>query len=302
MRDFPPLRCVHTFEALARLMSYRLVTEELGIGRVAIHNQIQLLERELGVDLFEKNGHRLTPDGVRYFKAVSAAFDAFRDATAEITESRRARRLRIRADVTFSKYWLTPRLPEFHSSNPGVQIIVEASGGPADLSDGLVDAAIHFAPVARTDLCCERVCRNLITPVCCPQYLAAHAALMSGETPALRDCTLLCTLPKPTDWPDWLHAAGSTDFALMSTLTYESSLVALRAAKRGHGIAMVSVALVAAGLAAGEFVAPFASTLDRDRATYHFTYLPEKLTLPDFAAFRDWLLSTSGSQPATCIP
>ncbi|WP_225031671.1 LysR substrate-binding domain-containing protein [Paraburkholderia sp. XV] len=291
MRDFPPLRCVHTFEALARLMSYPLVTEELGIGRVAIHNQIQLLERELGVDLFEKSGHRLTPDGVRYFKAVSVAFDAFRDATAEITESRRARRLRIRADVTFSRYWLAPRLPEFHSRNPGVQVVLEASDGPVNLSDGPVDAAIHLAPVSRTDLCCERLFRNLITPVCTPQYLTDHAALARGETAALRGCTLLSTLPRPTDWPDWLHAAGSTDFALISTLTYESSLVALRAATRGHGIAMATVALLAAGLSAGEFVAPYALTLDQGDAAYYLTHSRSKLTMPGFSAFRDWLLS-----------
>jgi LysR family glycine cleavage system transcriptional activator len=295
MRDFPPLRCVHTFEALARLMSYRLVIEELGIGRTAINSQIRLLERELGVELFEKGRYTLTPVGLGYFKAVSVAFDAFRDATAEITESRFARHLRIRADVTFSKYWLAPRLPEFHSSNPGVQIVLEASGGPADLSDGSVDAAIHFAPFARTDLCCERVFRNLITPVCTPEYLAVHAALTRGETPVLRDCTLLCTLPRPTDWPDWLHATGSTDFKLMSTLTYESSLVALRAAKRGHGIAMATVALVAAELAAGAFVAPYALTLDQGDAGYYLTYSKDKLTMPGLSAFRDWLLSQQRS-------
>lgn len=291
MRDFPPLRCVHTFEALARLMSYPLVIEELSIGRVAIHNQIRLLERELGVDLFEKRRHSLTPAGLRYFKAVSVAFDAFRDATAEITESRLARRLRIRADVTFSKYWLAPRLPEFHSSNPGVQIVLEASGGPVDLSYGSVDAAIHFAPLARTDLCCERVFRNLITPVCTPQYLADHATLTRGETAAFRDCTLLCTLPRPTDWPDWLRAAGISDFKLTNTLTYESSLVALRAAKRGHGIAIVTLALVAPELSVGELVAPSALTLDKGDAAYYLTYSPSKLTMPGFAAFRDWLLS-----------
>ncbi|MCO4880121.1 LysR substrate-binding domain-containing protein [Paraburkholderia caribensis] len=293
MRDFPPLRCVHTFEALARLMSYRLVIEELGIGRVAINSQIRLLERELGVDLFEKERpHRLTPVGLQYFKAVSVAFDAFRDATAEITESRRARRLQIRADVTFSRYWLAPRLREFHSSNPGVQIVLDASGGPVGLS---ADAAIHFAPFARTDLCCERVFRNLITPVCTPQYLTEHAALTRGETAAFRDCTLLCTLPRPMDWPDWLHAAGSADFNLMRTLTYETALVALRAAKRGHGIAVVTVALVAAELAAGEFVAPYALTLDQGDATYYLTYSRSKLTMPGFSSFRDWLLSQQHS-------
>jgi LysR family glycine cleavage system transcriptional activator len=273
-------------------MSYPLVIEELGIGRVAIHNQIRLLERELGVDLFEKGGHRLTPDGARYFKAVSLAFDAFRDATAEITGSRLAQRLRIRADVTFSKYWLAPRLHEFHSNNPGVQVVLEASGSPVDLS---VDAAIHFAPVARTDLCCEKVFRNLITPVCTPQYLTEHAALTRGEKAAFRDCTLLCTLPRPTDWPDWLHAAGSPDFNRMSTLTYESSAVALRAAKRGHGIVMMTVALVAAELAAGEFVAPYALALDQGDTAYYLTHSRSTLTMPGFPAFRDWLLSKQRS-------
>ncbi|MBB5503415.1 DNA-binding transcriptional LysR family regulator [Paraburkholderia sp. MM5384-R2] len=58
---------------------------------------------------------------------------------------------------------------------------------------------------------------------------------------------------------------------------------------------MVTVALVAAELAAGEFVAPYALTLDQGDAGYYLTHSRSKLTMPEFSAFRDWLLSQQRS-------
>ncbi|MBB5413408.1 LysR family glycine cleavage system transcriptional activator [Paraburkholderia sp. HC6.4b] len=292
MQDFPPLQCVHTFEVLARLMSYHLAIKELDIGRVEINSQIQLLERELSVRLFERaQPLTLTPDGQRFFKVATVAFDAFRKAMIEFRESQSAWRLQIRAAVTFSNCWLAPKLTEFHAGNPAVQVVLDAHADHVGLPGVSVDAEICFAPSARTDLCCDKIFRNLVTPVCAPAYLVSHPALTHGEAATLRDCTLLRTLTRPTDWPDWLRAAGISDFNLTNTLTYESSLVALRAAKRGHGIAIVTLAMVARELSVGELVAPCALTLDKGDAAYYLTYSPSKLTMPGFAAFRDWLLS-----------
>ncbi|MGF6414851.1 LysR substrate-binding domain-containing protein [Paraburkholderia sp. MM5482-R1] len=292
MQDFPPLRCVHTFEVLARSMSYHLAIKELDIGREEIRSQIQLLERELSVRLFESaQPLKLTPEGQRFFKVATVAFDAFRKATVEFRESQSAWRLQIRAAVTFSNCWLAPKLSEFHAGNPAVQVVLKAHADHEGLAGISVDAEIRFAPSVRTDLCCDKIFRSLVAPVCAPAYLISHPALTHGEAATLRDCTLLRTLTRPTDWPDWLRAAGISDFNLTNTLTYESSLVALRAAKRGHGIAIVTLALVAAELTAGELVAPYALTLDQGDAAYYLMYGPSKLTMPAFAAFRDWLLS-----------
>lgn len=296
MQDFPPLQSLHTFEVLARLMSYRLAIKELEIGREEIRRQIQLLERELSVRLFERaQPLELTPDGQRFFKVVTIAFDAFRKATVEFRESQSAWRLQIRAAVTFANCWLAPKLSEFHAGNPAVQVVLKPHADPEALPGVSVDAEICFAPSVRTELCCDKIFRNLVAPVCAPAYLISHPALTHGEAATLRDCTLLRTLTRPTDWPDWLRAAGICDFNPTNTLTYESSLVAIRAAKQGHGIAMVTLALVARELSAGELVAPCPLTLDKDDAAYYLTYSPSKLAMPGFAAFRDWLLSKQRS-------
>ena len=51
-RGLPPLRALTAFEAAARLGSFRLAAEELGITRSAISHQIKALEDVLGLTLF----------------------------------------------------------------------------------------------------------------------------------------------------------------------------------------------------------------------------------------------------------
>src|SRR5437879_989501 len=56
MRLLPPLQCLRSFEAAARLLSFTAAAQELHVTQSAVSQRIRHLEDSLGVRLF----HRLT--------------------------------------------------------------------------------------------------------------------------------------------------------------------------------------------------------------------------------------------------
>lgn len=55
-RDLPSLNALRAFEAAARLHSISLAAEELHVTHGAVSRQVRLLEDDLGVALFGKDG------------------------------------------------------------------------------------------------------------------------------------------------------------------------------------------------------------------------------------------------------
>lgn len=65
------------FSMLARTGHFRKTAEKLCIAQPSLSHSISLLERELGVALFEKKGRRsvLTPEGAQFLKYVEKSLD-----------------------------------------------------------------------------------------------------------------------------------------------------------------------------------------------------------------------------------
>ena len=86
MIENPPLNALAAFEAAARLGSFTRAGEELCVTQAAVSQHIRHLEDYLGVPLFIRRapGIRLTPDGERYYLAVSGALDTLRRESARL--------------------------------------------------------------------------------------------------------------------------------------------------------------------------------------------------------------------------
>jgi hypothetical protein len=71
-----PLTALKTFEAAARLSSFKLAAAELAVSPSAVSHQIKTLEQWLGQRLFERvaKGTLLTPTGSALFSQVHGYF------------------------------------------------------------------------------------------------------------------------------------------------------------------------------------------------------------------------------------
>ena len=88
-RDLPALDLLTAFEAAARHLSFTKAGAELFLSQSAVSRQIQQLEAQLGVPLFLRRTRALllTDAGQHYFRAVTEALNALREATARLWRS-----------------------------------------------------------------------------------------------------------------------------------------------------------------------------------------------------------------------
>jgi DNA-binding transcriptional LysR family regulator len=87
----PPIHCLLSFEALARLRSVTLAADELDVTPSAVSHRMRQLESQLGVRLFVRNDFTLSDEVVPVcspeYLNVAGSFDGF-DAIERVTHAR----------------------------------------------------------------------------------------------------------------------------------------------------------------------------------------------------------------------
>ena len=79
----PPIQCLLTFEAVARLRSASRAAEELCVTVSAVSHRLRQLESHLGVRLFSRSDFTPTAEGAAYLQQVGVALAALRELPGE---------------------------------------------------------------------------------------------------------------------------------------------------------------------------------------------------------------------------
>ena len=120
------LRQVQMFEAVARLTSYSRAAEELGVSQPSVSVQVQELEKELGVGLFDRSGRRtkLTEVGQVFYAKAAAVLQTVEDAQATVDGYLGLERGRVRVGAVdaLGLYILPDVLRRFSDDHPGVDV------------------------------------------------------------------------------------------------------------------------------------------------------------------------------------
>ncbi len=82
LQHIPPIHCLLTFEAVARLHHVRRAADELCVTPSAVSHRIRQLETQLGFKLFDCGGFTLTPDGAAYLASVRVGLAALQRTPA----------------------------------------------------------------------------------------------------------------------------------------------------------------------------------------------------------------------------
>ncbi|WP_225771390.1 LysR substrate-binding domain-containing protein [Inquilinus sp. Marseille-Q2685] len=259
-----PLRALAAFEAAARLESFRAAAEELALTPSAVSHQVRILERRLGLRLFDRVGRGvvLSPEGSELFGRIGGSFDALAEAVE--TAARRGRRPR-RSEVVLRRpppslagCWVLPRLPAFLAAHPEIDLRVHADlrlaadSGARSEADG-VDLTIGYGdhvPATAVPLLTETV-----QPLCAPA-LAARADPRAPRGPP--DLPLIVTRDNRLSWEVWFRRQGvALDDGFAGTIQLDPSHVAIEAAVKGLGVVLESDVLAGDALRDGRLVAPF---------------------------------------------
>lgn len=292
----PSLSGLQAFESVARHASFTRAAEELGLSQTAVSHRISRLETQLGLRLFLRRGRQiaLTEAAREYLTEVRDAFDALYRSTDRLLSRGDASRLTISSLISFAAKWLVPRIAEFQSGHPAVDVRILTSSIPVDFEREEIDLAIRYGSGDWPGLRADLLFHEDLTPICSPGFLGDSVRQLDPtDLPGYR---LIEISTYPDDWHHWLESTVRADSALLEPdtlafdLKFDLAFAAIEAAMDGAGIAMGRRSLIENDLAAGRLVAPFADRVPR--RAYYLVAPQETADRPKIAGFRRWLLES----------
>ena len=134
------------FYAVAEAGSFTKATINLNLSQSAISRQIQSLESDLKIKLFERHarGLSLTDNGEYLFNTAHEVISKLKDVESILTEtkSKATGKIVVTTVVSFGTTWLTPRIQEFMKLNPEIEIELIFDDKELDLSTRQADIGI----------------------------------------------------------------------------------------------------------------------------------------------------------------
>jgi LysR family transcriptional regulator, glycine cleavage system transcriptional activator len=281
----PALHALRTFEAAARHGNFTRAAAELHITHGAISHQMKTLEHELGVALFHRRGRgvQLTEPGRELAATVRDALDRIERGVAEL-RGRTHRALTVSVLPAFATHWLIPRLSDFNSRHPDIDINVRASPLLSDFAVEDVDLAVRYGGGKWPGVQAIQLAHEDVFPVCSPRFNGGRLPATLAE---LARAKLLHTPLQP--WDEWFAALGVTVTQERRSMTFTETDILLRAAINGLGIALSRRLLAQPELDAGRLLRPVPHSVRADRS-YFIVYPDTGEPAPRLAIFRDWLL------------
>ena len=298
-RRLPPLNALRVFEAAARHRSFARAAEELHVTPAAVSQQIKLLEDYLNVALFSRGKTiSLSASAEAMLPLVTEAFDQLERATIKVRTSNDHSPLVVSAPPTFAARWLIPRLDDFQSRHPDVELRLMATRRLVDFSLEDVDMAIRFGPGVYPELHVERLITESIVPVAAPKLATAI------KTPSdLIGCNLLedewhigeGAFP---DWKTWLASLGLNTSVPLRIQSFGDANLAIQAAVAGLGVTLAWHSLVEDDLKGGNLV-PLLNHSPPTAYGYHLVMPKNRMSLDKAVAFKTWLMEkVSTRQPS----
>ncbi len=279
----PPIQCLLTFEALARLRSVTQAAEELCVTPSAVSHRVRQLEQVIGARLFGRADFSLTTDGIEYLAHVReglAILERFpgRDA------AQGKRKLRVAVTPTFSRSILMPRLRAFTEAYPEIDLTLQVSIPLLDVVAEDADLIIRFGTGRYADV--EHLClmTDEVTPMASPAFVRDNGPFDSVAE--LQAAKLIKSPLEP--WRTWFLAHGVDAVEPAEGSSFNDIGLMCDAAAQGLGIALVRLKLGQPWLDNGALVRLSPRNVPSPHAHY-LCWRTGTLDRWECAAFADWL-------------
>ncbi len=294
-------RNLFIFEASARLGSFTLAANELGMQQPSVSASIKQLEGSLGVRLFDR-GHRqvkLTNAGLRFFADVSQALHGIESAAEAVHNMGSTDHVTLNSSSAFSFYWLMPRLHLFREAHPGIDLRLQNSIHDPNLDVENISIAIRIGSGDWADCFAAKIADEIIYPVASPHVMKS-AQKLSAVPNLLNERLIHLEEPvriRPT-WKQWFAFHGVQNAPLSEGMRFNDYALVLQAAQNGEGIAFGWHHIVQAMLDKQLLAAREEWAWETGRGVYLVWSKSRPLT-PEAETVRDWILSQLAlNQPA----
>ncbi len=282
------LRALRVFCVAAERESFREAAELLYLTSSAVSHQIKQLETELGVRLFERTPRsaELTPDGRAFYEDVQPLLVELDAVTTKHAKSERPRSLRISVQPFFASELFVPRLPEFVSDHPDLDISVDTSDESSEKHPSSADVSIRVFKAVPPSLASDRLFPLRLSPAGSPDFydsIKVRAGKITSDFP------LVLHESRLKAWKEWERSSGIRIPDHGNSVRLDSMIAVARAAERGMGAALVPQQLSESWFRSSSLVQLF----DHDLMTkdaFYFVTRKEDRDNKDILVFRKWVL------------
>ena len=238
--DWDKLKIFHT---VAEAGSFTNASTILNLSQSAISRQIQSLEKDLKINLFERHarGLVLTSNGEYLFKTANDVISKLKEVESNLSEEKNQikGKLIVTTVVSFGTTWLTPRIKEFMDLHPEIEIELIFNDKELDLATRQADVAIRMRRPKQLNLIQKKFVNFNYHIYGSNEYLQKN-----GYPKNLKDLdkhkfiTYGKGAPSPVYNPDWVLKVGSKDGKKRKSLMKVNSVYGLLlAVQSGVGLA-----------------------------------------------------------------
>ena len=281
------------FHAVAEAGSVTSATVNLNLSQSAISRQIQSLEDDLKVKLFERHarGLTLTENGEYLFKTAHEVISKLKEVESTLGDKKDkpSGKLTVTTFVSFGTTWLTPRIQEFMQLNPEIEVELIFDDKELDLSTRQADIGIW----ARRPKQLNYIQRKLIDInyhiYGSPKYLEKNGYPKTiNDLNKHRFISFGKGTPSPVFNPDWALKLGTKDKAKRKAIMKVNSIYGLLlAVQSGVGLAALPD-YITVGVPNIVKVLP---NIEGPKTEAHFVYPQSLKNVARLIAFRNFLYS-----------
>lgn len=246
------------FTLLARQPSLAAAAQLLGVTPPAVSRRLAALEQRLGVRLLNRTTRRLslTPQGERYLEHGEQILRDIESLERSLSASHESPcgLLRINATFGFGRRHLAPLIADFAKHWPEVEIILQLTDRPLDLTEHAMDIGIRFGEPPDARILARKIAANRRLLCASPDYLARHGRPLTPRDLAAHACIVI--RENNAAFNNWQLADGKqqTMVKVRGPLSTNHGEIAVDWALAGHGIVLRSEWDIAGYLRSGQLI------------------------------------------------
>ncbi|WP_048811938.1 LysR family transcriptional regulator [Methylobacillus flagellatus] len=295
------LQAMQVFTRVVDANSFTRAADSLGLPRTTVTTTIQALEGLLNVRLLNRTTRRLslTPDGAAYYERCMRILAEVDETEALFRDVTRGPSGRLRIDVppSIGRLIIIPKLCDFYTRYPDVELVIGMSDRPVDMVQEAVDCVVRVGDLQDSSMVARRIGTFHIVTCAAPRYLAEYG--MPGTLDDLQHHHAVHYFSSRTgrnmDW-DFVIEGKVTEVKMAGRVAVNDSEVYVACALQGFGLIQAPRYMVLPQLESGELV----EVLPQWQPSSHpisVVYLHNRHLSPKVRAFVDWIAELFGSCP-----
>jgi len=284
------------FHAVAEAGSFTSATVILNISQSAISRQIQSLEEDLKVKLFERHarGLTLTQNGEYVYKTAHEVISKIKEIETSLGDQKNkpTGKLTITTVRSFGTHWLTPRIQEFMNLNPKIEVEVIFDDKELDLSTRQADIGIFMRRPKQLNYIQRKLVDINYYIYGSTKYLEKYGIPKTiNDLNKHKFISFGKGAPSPVFNPDWALKLGVKDNKKRKSIMKVNSVMGLLlAVESGVGLAALPEYLVSSSTNVIKVLPNSAGPITEA----HFVYPQSLKNVARVQAFRNFLYSKIG--------